>query len=85
MLVNVISLLMLYVLKQNLLSSIAEQEYFNYDYEKFCIELDKYDDGNYVFDNSPFHEILNSNITIQEIDKAVKSLKANKAPGIDLI
>ena len=71
------------------LSKMPVEGYFDVQFERECQAfLKEYDkDPAKCFDENDncILDILNNNITVEEIVSAVKQLKNNKAPGLDLI
>ena len=69
------------------MSHIPKQEYFDFEFEEQCeFFLEKFDkdSSNAMLDPEDI-TLFNENITLEEISFAISKLKANKAPGIDLI
>jgi exonuclease III len=73
------------------LSRMPVEKYFDLEFEKDCqVFLEEYDqtggiDKHLDSDQKLMLDILNRNITVEEIVSATKKLKNNKAPGLDLI
>jgi hypothetical protein len=70
------------------LSSMPEMSYFDKVFEQEAADfLRKYDNGELqgIVENSLELNILNDNISVEEVACAAKKLKANKSPGLDMI
>ena len=69
------------------LSQMPDQQYFNREFEDECKKfLDLYDKDECELDiDANELEILNNNISCEEIKCAISCLKKGKAPGLDLI
>jgi exonuclease III len=70
------------------LANMPKMSYFDRVYEQQAEEfLNKYDRGELqsTIDNTLELEILNHNISLQELENAVKKLKSGKSAGLDMI
>ena len=57
---------------------------FNVQYESIALDfLNQYDKGMCENKNSLEYEIINDNVHVHEVERAIEYLKNNKSPGID--
>ena len=57
---------------------------FNVHYESIGLDfLNQYDRGNREYKNSLEYEVINDNVGVYEVERAIDYLKNNKSPGID--
>jgi hypothetical protein len=69
------------------LSTMPKEKYFDLDFERECEKmLEGFDNESSIcIISEPMLNILNDNITVEEVTNAVSKLKNKKAPGLDLI
>ena len=57
---------------------------FNVHHESIALDfLNQYDRGNREYKNSLEYEVINDNVSVYEVERAIDYLKHNKSPGMD--